>query len=74
MAELGVQVWPSGGNFLLMAAGIPSVELTAQLQQHGVLVTCGQRRFDLPNHIRVTVGLPEQNQRFVAVMAQILRP
>lgn len=73
LAELGVKVWPSQGNFLLMAAGIPSQDLTEQLLQHGIMVTCGQRRFALPDHIRVTVGLPDQNQRFVEVMAKILQ-
>jgi histidinol-phosphate aminotransferase len=73
MAELGVKVWPGLGNFLLMAAGIPSELLTEQLLQQGVMVTCGQRRFNLPYHIRVTVGLPEQNQRFVEAMAKIMR-
>jgi histidinol-phosphate aminotransferase len=72
LAELGVKVWPSRGNFLLMAAGIPSESLTEQLLQQGIMVTCGQRRFNLPDHIRVTVGLPEQNQRFVEVMAKIM--
>lgn len=73
MAELGVKVQPSRGNFLLMAAGIPSESLTEQMLQHGIMVTCGQRRFNLPDHIRVTVGLPEQNQRFVEVMSEILQ-
>ncbi|MCB8944652.1 MAG: histidinol-phosphate transaminase [Ardenticatenaceae bacterium] len=74
MAELGVQVWPSWGNFLLMAVpGFTSEEITPKLLQHGVMVTSGQRRFALPNHIRVTVGLPDQNQRFVEVMSKILR-
>ena len=72
MTELGVKVWPSRGNFLLMAAGIPSKELTAQILQHGIMVSSGQRRFGLPDHIRVTIGLPAQNQRFVEVMSKIL--
>ena len=73
LTELGVKVWPSQGNFMLMAAGIPSQNLTEQLLQHGIMVTCGQRRFALPDHIRVTVGLPDQNQQFIKVMAKILQ-
>jgi histidinol-phosphate aminotransferase len=66
-------VWPSHGNFLLVAAGIPGEELTRQLLQQGIIVSSGQRRFSLPDHIRITVGLPEQNQRFIEVMSTILR-
>ncbi len=73
MTELGVKVWPSQGNFLLMAPGIPSQELTAKMLEHGVMVSSGQRRFRLPDHIRVTVDLPHQNQRFVEVLSKILQ-
>ncbi len=72
MGELGVKVWPSQGNFLLMDAGIPGDEITAKLMEHGVIVSSGQRRFGLPDHIRVTVGLPEQNQRFVDAMSKAI--
>jgi histidinol-phosphate aminotransferase len=73
LTELGVKVWPSHGNFLLAAAGIPGEELTRQLLEQGIIVSSGQRRFSLPDHIRITVGLPEQNQRFIEVMSTILR-
>ena len=72
LQELGVKVYPSHGNFLLMAAGIPAKELTEQLQQHGIAVSSGEQRFGLPDHIRVTVGLPQQNQRFIEAMAEVL--
>ncbi len=74
LTELGVKVYPSQGNFLLMtAAGFAEDELADQLQQHNILVSPGQRRFNLPNHIRVTVGLPEHNRQFIEAMATILK-
>ncbi|MCP4359877.1 MAG: histidinol-phosphate transaminase [Chloroflexi bacterium] len=73
LTELGLKVYPSHGNFLLMAAGIPGQELTQQLLQYGIIVSSGQQRFGLPDHIRVTVGLPEHNQRLVEAMASILK-
>ena len=73
LQELGIQVTPSQGNFLLLAAGIPAETLTAQLKQHGIIVSSGQQRFGLPDHIRVTVGLPQQNQRFIEAIAKVLK-
>lgn len=73
LASLGIKVYPSHGNFLLLAAGIPGEELTHQLLQYGIIVSSGQQRFGMPDHIRVTIGLPEQNQRFVEAIASILK-
>ena len=71
--ELGLKVWPSGGNFLLMSApNMDGSELTAALLQHGVIVSDGGVRFGLPDHIRLTVGTEKQNQRVVDVLAQIM--
>ncbi len=72
LQELNVKVYPSHGNFLLMTAGIPAKELSNKLLEHDILVSSGQQRFGLPDHIRVTVGLPHQNQRFIETMAKIL--
>ena len=71
--ELGLNVWPSGGNFLLMSApGMTGAELTAALLQQGILVSDGGVRFGLPDHIRITVGTEKQNQRVVDVLREIM--
>ncbi|MCP4420451.1 MAG: histidinol-phosphate transaminase [Chloroflexi bacterium] len=72
LTELGMKVYSSHGNFLLMTVGISSSKLTQQLLQYGIIVSSGRQRFGLPDHIRVTVGLPEQNQRLIEAMALIL--
>ncbi len=70
--ELGVKVWESQTNFLLVDAGIPGTELTTQFLNRGIIVSEGKQRFNLPDCIRITVGLPHQNQRFIEALAEIL--
>lgn len=73
LGELGVKVYPSQGNFLLMAAPLAGAELSQRLlTDYGILVADGKRRFGLPACVRVTVGTSAENQRFMAAMAAIL--
>jgi histidinol-phosphate aminotransferase len=60
-----------GGNFLLMETMLPAQELFRDLLRKGIII----RPLDshgLPNHIRVTLGLPEQMEAFWAAIAPIL--
>ena len=42
------------------------------LQKHGVIIRAGAG-LGLPNHIRVTTGLPSQNQRFIEALESVLK-
>jgi len=42
-----------------------------ELLRRGVIVRTGDI-FGAPAHIRVTTGTPEQNQRFIAALGQVL--
>lgn len=72
MRELGIKVYPSQGNFLLLEAPIAGPELTHRLlHQHGIVVADGKRRFGLPACIRVTVGTAKDNQQLITALATI---
>ncbi len=60
LAALGVETWPSDANFVLARTGPDVYE---PLLREGVIV----RAFGGPlaDCVRVTVGLPEENERFV---------
>jgi histidinol-phosphate aminotransferase len=72
LQALGVRVWPSQGNFILLSAGIPGHQMVERLLAAGIMVTDGGPRFKLPDCIRVTVGLPEHNRRFVSAIKEII--
>jgi histidinol-phosphate aminotransferase len=69
LQELGLQVWPGQGNFLLFACPVPAAEWAAALEERGILV---RPAFGLPNHLRVSVGLPAPNQAFVTALEEVI--
>jgi histidinol-phosphate aminotransferase len=69
LQELGLQVWPGQGNFLLFACPVPASEWAAALEQRGILV---RPAYGLSNHMRVSVGLPAANQALVEALGDII--
>lgn len=68
----GVRIWPSAANFLLFRV-IDADRVYAGLLGHGVLIKKLHGSHDLlENCLRVTVGTPEENDRFLAVLQDCL--
>lgn len=68
LAELGFRPLPSAGNFLLVDLGEPALPWYEALLRDGIIVR-PVGNYGLPNHLRITVGLPEQNERLLASLA-----
>ena len=68
--QLGLSYVPSYGNFILVK--IPDALLVNQeLLRKGVIVrpVVGD---GLPDHLRVSIGLPQENQRFIEALTEVL--
>jgi histidinol-phosphate aminotransferase len=63
---MGVAYVPSHANFLLLHVGDAAVVYESLLRQ-GVIVR-PVANYGLPEHLRVTVGLPEENARFLEAL------
>jgi histidinol-phosphate aminotransferase len=64
---------PSRGNFLYIKTPKRSTEITESLLKRGIVVRdCSPMPGAGENHIRVTVGTPEQNERFLEAYSSIL--
>lgn len=63
----GFKVLPTQGNFICVKIGERAKELVAFLEQNGMIVR-GLTSFGLPEHIRVTIGKPEENDLLVALV------
>ncbi|HEX8011620.1 MAG TPA: histidinol-phosphate transaminase [Casimicrobiaceae bacterium] len=61
---------PSHANFLLVHVG-DGARIYERLLERGVIVR-PVANYGLPQHVRVTVGLPEENRRFLAALASAL--
>jgi len=75
--RLGLAWIPSSGNFVSVAIPRASDRSRAgavfeSLLRQGVIVR-PVGGYGMPDHLRVTVGLPEENERFLAALAAALR-
>src|SRR5512143_3059377 len=66
--RLGVQYIPTEANFILFETAIDAKDVYAALLKQGVIIRpMGGKR------LRVTIGLPEENKRFVAELEKIVK-
>jgi len=68
LARLGLRSWPTDANFLLAEAPAGIYE---RLLREGVIVR-PLAGFGLPNHIRITIGTAEENERLVKALERLL--
>src|SRR5688572_665984 len=64
LTRLGTRVIPSAGNFLLLHAGPEARKKFEALLRKGIIVR-PVANYQLPEHLRVTLGTIEQNDRFL---------
>jgi histidinol-phosphate aminotransferase len=70
LRRLGIDFVPSQGNFLLVRVGRGLVVYDALLRR-GV-ITRPMDAYGFPEHLRVTVGLADENRRFVETLGAVL--
>jgi histidinol-phosphate aminotransferase len=69
LARLGVRVYPSRTNFLLVRTEV--ADLATRLTESGVLVSDVSNQL-AAGFLRITIGTPEENDAFVAALAREL--
>jgi histidinol-phosphate aminotransferase len=69
-AELGVEFLPSHGNFVLAKVG-NAEQVYQRLLAQGVIVR-PVANYGLPEWLRISVGLTDENDRFLAVLGSVL--
>ncbi|HYK65383.1 MAG TPA: aminotransferase class I/II-fold pyridoxal phosphate-dependent enzyme, partial [Patescibacteria group bacterium] len=67
--RLGIPFVPSHANFLLVDVG-DGRAVYDQLLRKGVIVRA-MNGYGYPRHVRISVGLPEENRRLVAALSQV---
>ena len=76
LQEMELEYIPSLGNFVALAVpganGSPGAsEVYEDLLRLGVIVR-PIAEYGLPRHLRVSIGLPEENARFLQALARVL--
>ncbi len=67
LGALGYEVVPSDANFVLVRTGAGVYE---RLLREGVIVR-PMAGFGLPEHVRITIGKPEENERLVKALRRL---
>jgi histidinol-phosphate aminotransferase len=68
---MGLSYIPSAGNFIAVEVGENAFGVYQALLAHGVIVR-PVAGYGMPHHLRVSVGLPAENERFIDALAQAL--
>ena len=71
LERIGLEYVPTEANFVLIEAPIPGRELFHELLKKGVVVRPVDG-YGLPNHVRVSIGLPDENHRFFTALEELL--
>ncbi len=69
--EMGIEHIPSAGNFISARMPKPGAEIYSALLKEGVIVR-PIAEYEMPDFIRVTVGLEEENNRFIEALKKVL--
>jgi len=70
-ADLGLAFIPSRGNFICVDVGCDGAQLYQKLLTKGVIVR-PVGNYGMPQHLRVSIGLAPENQRFLDALAEVL--
>lgn len=68
--RLGYDYIPSKGNFICFDAKRSGLEMYQEMLQQGVIVR-PVANYGMPNHLRVSIGLPQENARFIEVLESL---
>ena len=71
LERLGLKVFPSAANFVLVDLGREAGAVYEGMLRQGVIAR-PVGNYGLPNHLRITTGTAEQNQRATAALAAAL--
>jgi histidinol-phosphate aminotransferase len=70
LTKLGIKFVPSFTNFILVDFGFETEPLCGEFLKRGVIVR-PMRWMGFPNCIRVSVGIPEENEKFLQVLTEL---
>lgn len=70
--RLGLKYWPSEANFVMFRPEGDADAVYQQLLERGIM-TRPTSKNGLPGYLRVTCGLPEANEAFIAALTEIMK-
>ena len=69
--EMGLEYIPSSANFLTIDMAQEAAPLYQAYLHEGVIVR-PVANYEMPNHLRISIGLEQENERFIAATRKVL--
>lgn len=69
--KIGLKYWPSQGNFVLFDCGRDAGQVYQELLRRGVILR-PVKPYGFPTYLRMSVGLPAENEAAVAALRAVL--
>ncbi len=73
LSELGITAVPTSANFVYFETDENAAALAKKIQAEGVIIR-PLGAWGISNGIRVTIGTPEQNERFLSAVKKVMAP
>ncbi len=71
LQDMGCGVMPGHTNFMLVDTGRDARDVYEAMLRKGVIVRA-MGAYGFPSHIRITMGLPEENARFMQAFSEVI--
>jgi histidinol-phosphate aminotransferase len=71
LAKMGLEYCPSQGNFVMFDTGRDAGTVYESLLREGVILR-PVKGYGFPHHLRMSVGLPEENKSAIAALRKVL--
>lgn len=71
--RLGLDAIPSVANFITVDVAGEASRVDQALLREGC-ITRPVANYGMPNHLRISIGLDEENDRLLATLAKVLKP
>lgn len=72
LEKMGLEYVKSQTNFILINIKENSKHIYSKMIKYGVIVR-PMEAYDLPHYIRVTIGTPEENEKFIEVLKKVIK-
>jgi histidinol-phosphate aminotransferase len=72
LSELGIEYQPTQTNFFLIRSPLGGKKTNELMLREGVIIR-SMESFGLKDYIRINVGLPEENERFIETFKNVLK-
>lgn len=71
LREMGLRLSDSHANFVYADLGRPAAPVVEALMRRGTIVR-PLKNYDMPNAVRISVGLPDENERLIRELKHVL--